>query len=362
MTRTLHVSTPQGSYDVVVGTGLLERAHELIPAPEGIELLPLVMDDALNETDGPRGARYEALRRSLGNLGAVSSISVQGEKSKSSQVLAMMWNWMAMIGAHRNDLVVAFGGGVTGDLAGFVAATYGRGLRWCVVPTTLLAMVDSSIGGKTGIDLDRGKNLVGAFHQPAVVISDVSTLETLPAGEMATGMAEAIKHGLIDDISLLDRIGSEDARIQAREPALLEELVAQAAAVKVRIVNDDVGERGARAFLNYGHTVGHALEALGEYTRWTHGQAISIGMMFVAHLAPMLGFADRVAEHRDALERQQLPVAGADFPFEDVAHMFAYDKKYDHGMRLVVLEDLGKPTLVRDVPEDVLRAAYEKVK
>jgi 3-dehydroquinate synthase len=352
----LRVSTPGGAYPVHVGAGLLERADELIEALPGIENVFVLADGAHEGKEGP-------LLGALARGGArVVCAHVQGERSKSVASAEALWARLAESGFHRNDLLVAFGGGVAGDLAGFVAATYHRGMPWAIVPTTLLAMVDSSIGGKTAIDLPLGKNLVGAFHQPVAVIADVATLGTLPDDAFATGMAEVVKHGLIDDLSLLERLDADAVRIGARDHAALAELVTQAAAVKVRIVNEDETERGARAYLNYGHTLGHALEALGGYTRWTHGQAIAIGMMFVAHLAPLLGYADRVAEHADALRAHGLPLTGAQFSFEDVAAMFARDKKYEAGMRFVVLEDLGKPAVVRDVPEDALRAAYEKVR
>jgi len=357
--RTLDVDTPGGSYPVHIGTGLLERAHGLIPTQGSLQKIALFMDSALQ---GERGDGAARLRSSLVTLADIAEIAGSGEQWKSTEGLADVWRWMSTANLHRSDLVVAFGGGVTGDLAGFAAATYNRGMPWIVVPTTLLAMVDSSIGGKTAIDLPGGKNLVGAFHQPRAVIADVTTLSTLPPATFATGMAEVVKHGLIDDPALLELVERDRSRIEARDPEALEELVAHAAAVKVRIVNEDETEQGARAFLNYGHTLGHALETLGEYTRWTHGQAISIGMMFAAHLASLLGHGDRVDAHRAALELQGLPTTGAHFSYDDVARMFTRDKKYDAGVRFVVLEDLGKPRLVREVPDDALRAAYELVR
>lgn len=358
MTHELRVEIPGRSYSVWVGEGLLARAHEFIPVPERAELLALVSDASVASLHGARaraGLR-ESKRR-------VEEFTLEpGEQSKTPATAEVLCRWLASIGAHRADLLVALGGGVVGDLAGFAAATYHRGIAWVPMPTTLLGQVDASIGGKTAVDLPEGKNLVGAFHQPVTVIADTGTLATLPEAAFATGMAEVIKHGLIDDADLLARLHAERAQILARDAAALTVLVAQAAAVKVRVVSADETEHGARAFLNYGHTLAHALETLGGYTRWTHGEAVAIGMMFAAHVSPALGYSDRIEEHRVAIEAYGLPTGGAREPYEAVAAAWTKDKKYDAGVRFVVLEDLGKPALVRDVPETALRAAYEAVR
>jgi 3-dehydroquinate synthase len=223
-------------------------------------------------------------------------------------------------------------------------------------------MVDASIGGKTAIDIPEGKNLVGAFHQPRAVIADTRALQTLSDRTFATGMAEVIKHGLIDAGPLRAWLLGNVEEIDARAPQTLETLVADAAAVKIRIVSQDEKEHGARAFLNYGHTLAHALETLGGYEGLTHGEAVALGMMFAAHLAVELGLADRVKEHRDALEAFDLPTGGARAPLDEVTAVMARDKKYQAGMRFVVLEDLGKPKIARDVPDDAIARAYEAVR
>jgi 3-dehydroquinate synthase len=356
--RELRVEIPDHSYQVYVGVGLLERAHELIPTAAEAELVAHVSDA---RAAGFHGARAEA---GLAPLGLpVETFSVEpGEESKTVAHAEAMWRWLSDVGSHRRDFLAALGGGVVTDLVGFVAANYHRGIGWVAMPTTLLAQIDAAIGGKTGVNLPGGKNLVGAFHQPIAVIADVGALATLPGDVFATGMAEVIKHGLIAAPELLERARARLSRILARDPEVLEELVADAAAVKVAIVRRDPTERGEREHLNYGHTLGHALEALGEYSRFVHGQAVALGMMFAAHLAAELGYPDRVSEHRAALDAYGLPTSGAREDFEAVAAAWARDKKYHRGIRFVVLEDLGRPAVVRDVPESALQKAYEAVR
>src|SRR5437763_1305591 len=198
-----------------------------------------------------------------------------GAASKSAVPLESMWRWLAAVGMRRPDVVAALGGGVVGDAAGFAAATYHRGVPLVQMPTTLLGQIDSAIGGKTAIDLPEGKNLVGAFHQPRAVVCDTTTLQTLPDHEFATGMAEAIKHALIAPGTLADRLTAQSDVITARDPETLATLVVDAAAVKVRIVEEDQTEQAGRAFLNYGHTLAHAVEALAGYAGPTHGEAVA---------------------------------------------------------------------------------------
>ncbi|MFA5889364.1 MAG: 3-dehydroquinate synthase [Actinomycetota bacterium] len=357
--RRLEVHIPGSPYDLWIGPGLLERSAEFLgESVRGAEICALVSDAHV------AGLHGERARRGLRDTGLrLEEFTVEpGEVSKSLGTAEVLWRWLAHTGAHRSDVVVALGGGVVGDLGGFVAATYHRGMPVVHMPTTLLGQVDSSIGGKTAIDLPEGKNLVGAFHQPRVVICDTDSLATLPEGAFATGLAEVVKHGFIGAPDLLQWLRSERDAILAREPETLELLVADAAAVKIGVVEEDETEQGTRAHLNYGHTLGHALEVLGGYTRWTHGQAVAVGMMFAAHLAAELGLGDRVAAHRDALESFGLPVGAAGEEFDRVAEAWRRDKKFDSGTRFVVLEDVGSPVVVRDVPERALRASYEAVR
>ena len=345
------------SYRIVVGPDLLARAGELFDTPKA-EAIALISDAAV------AGLHGESARAGLAATGLrVEAFALEpGESSKSVAVLESLWRWLASSGFHRADVVAALGGGVVGDVGGFAAATYNRGLALVQMPTTLLAQVDSAIGGKTAIDLPEGKNLAGAFHQPIVVVCDTTTLQTLPPAAFKTGMAEVIKHALISTGTLADRLAGHSEAIVARNATALATLVREAAAVKVRVVQQDETEHGARASLNYGHTLAHALEALSNYAGPTHGEAVAIGMMFAANLATELGYPDRAGVHRTLLETYDLPTTGAGFEYEDVARAWLRDKKYEAGMRFVVLEDLGRPVLVNDVPESALRKAYEAVR
>ena len=355
----LHVDLGPRSYTIFVGHGLLEHCGDFIPVRDGkTELIALVTDASV---EGLHGGRARVGLASLGRR--VEQLTIEpGERSKDIATLGSMWRWLAGIGAHRNDVVVALGGGVVGDTGGFAAATFNRGMPLVQMPTTLLGQVDSAIGGKTAIDLPEGKNLVGSFHQPRAVVADTATLQTLPDAVFATGMAEVVKHALISPGPLMDRVSDDAETIIRRDPAALVLLVVDAAAVKVRAVEEDEIEHGARAFLNYGHTLAHALEAVSGYGSLTHGEAVAIGMMFAATLAAELGYVDRVGVHRSLLETYGLPTTGAGFDYDDVARAWIRDKKYEAGMRFVLLEDLGRPTLVRDIPEATLRKAYEAVR
>jgi 3-dehydroquinate synthase len=355
--QILQVDLGTRSYPIVVGADLLVRAREFIEAPKA-ETIALVSDAAV------AGLHGGSARRGLESTAArVEQFTLEpGEASKSAETLESLWRWLAGIGMHRSDLVAALGGGVVGDVAGFAAATYNRGVPLVQLPTTLLGQIDSAIGGKTAIDLPEGKNLVGAFHQPKAVICDTATLQTLPDAVFTTGMAEVIKHALIAEGTLADRLGAQSDAITSRDPEALTTLVVEAAGVKVRVVEEDETEQAARAFLNYGHTLAHALETVAGYAGRSHGEAVAIGMMFAANLATELGYADRVGIHRSLLETYGLPTTGAGYEYEDVARAWLTDKKYDAGMRFVLLEDLGRPVLVRDVPESALRKAYEAVR
>lgn len=345
----IKVALPGRGYSIWVGPGLLARAGELIAMPEAAEVIALITDTAV----GPLYA--ERLARGLAAGGAAGPARVErytfeaGEESKSLAGAEAALRWLASIGAHRHDLVVALGGGVVGDLGGFVAGTYGRGTPVVQVPTTVLAQVDAAIGGKTAVNLPEGKNLAGVFHQPIAVLADVDTLATLPDAEFRSGLAEVVKHGLIADTGILADLERED--LSSRDPGAL-----------TRVVERDETEQGERAILNYGHTLAHALETLGGYRTWRHGEAVAIGMVFAAHLAARLGFADRVAEHVRAISAIGLPTRGAAGPLADLAAAWTRDKKYRRGMRFVVLEDLGRPRVVSDVPEADIRAAYEAVR
>lgn len=344
----LEVNVGGVSYPIIVGAGASKEAARF--APENAERCGLVIDPNVLALHG------DAIRAAL-PAHDVFAIA-HGEEHKDPSNLAALWSALAATGFHRGDWICAVGGGVTTDLAGFAAATYHRGMAVVHVPTTLLGQVDAAIGGKTAVDLPEGKNLVGAFHQPRAVLCDTDLLRTLPTPVFATGMAECIKHALIADPGLLD-----DARgITPRsEDDALGSFIARSAAVKARIVTSDPTEKGDRVYLNYGHTLAHALESYHHFAM-PHGDAVAIGMMFAARLAADLGYADLTGIHRMALTAVGLPIGGAGAPYAAIRELWARDKKYDRGMRFVLLEDVGKPILVRDIPEAALNAAYERIR
>lgn len=360
--RRVRVATSP-SYSVVVGRGLLDRVPELVKLPSGVEKVCLVSHPRIRRLWGGPLARSFKGRR----ISATWWTFPEGEERKTIETAARLTRAMAKAGLHRGDVVVALGGGVVGDLAGFAASTYARGVGLVQVPTTLLAMVDASIGGKTGVNLQQGKNLVGTFHQPLGVIADVDVLTTLPERELRGGLAEVVKYGFIADPSLAELVARErDAIIERR--ADLEGLVTRCARTKAGIVAADEREAGVRAILNYGHTLGHALEALSVAGRLRgsqklhHGEAIAIGMVYAAVVSELSGRAEEelVAQHRRILADVGLPTTVEGVAWSEVRERMGMDKKYKRGMRLVVLDRLGKP-VVRAVPERTLKRAFAEV-
>jgi 3-dehydroquinate synthase len=286
-----------------------------------------------------------------------------GEAGKSLDVLGAMYDWLASLPLARGDLVVGLGGGVVTDLAGFVAATWHRGVAVVHLPTTLLGQVDAAIGGKTGINLGAGKNLVGAFHQPLVVVADTAALDTLPARELRAGMAEVIKCGFIRDPGILDLL--EDDPAAALDPAgdVLGDLVRRAVTVKAAIVAADAHEHGERALLNYGHTFGHVLETLTGYTRYRHGEAVGIGMRYAARVGELAGISRRGLEERTVrlLDRMGLPTACVPLDSEAVLATMGRDKKVRNGVRMVLCEQPGVARIVPAPDRSVLDAVLAAV-
>jgi len=354
----IKIAAASRSYSVWVGPGLFERASELIPLPERAEVAAVVTDgrvQALQEQRLDAGFAGTQLRMARFAL-------EPGERSKTIADIEGLARGFADAGMHRGDIVLSLGGGVVTDVAGFAAAIYHRGVAVAHLPTTILAQVDAAIGGKTGVNLPEGKNLVGAFHQPVAVLADVTALATLPEEELRSGLAECVKHAFLADTGLANVLVDEREAIFDRDADVLTRVVSRAAEVKARVIERDETEAGERAALNYGHTLGHALEALGGYERWRHGEAVSIGMTFAAALAAELGLPNFIAEHRRVLEALGLPTRGVgDVPFKAVWEVMRGDKKYDAGIRFVVLEAPGRAKIVSDVPREALERAYEEV-
>jgi 3-dehydroquinate synthase len=284
-----------------------------------------------------------------------------GEASKNLETVRECYDWLLDHRAERGSAIVALGGGVVGDLAGFVAATYLRGVPFVQVPTSLLSMVDASIGGKVGVDHTRGKNLIGAFYPPRLVVTDPSLLTTLSPRALRDGIAEAIKHALIMDPPMLDIIERDADRLLALEPELTTEFVARNAALKARVVTQDEREGGLRMILNYGHTTAHAIEAVTGYTRVMHGEADAVGMTAAAEIGRRMGATPASIGERQAtiFARYDLPTRMPGIDANAVIAAIAYDKKVAASKpRWVLLEDAGQPVIRDDVPADIVRAVY----
>lgn len=347
------------SYDVVVGRGLLPTVGPSVRAAGGRRAV-VVADAAIAAT---HAAAVEAGLRSAG-IEAATLVVRSGETSKSMTEAGRLWDALAERAVDRRTHVVAVGGGVVGDLAGFVAATFGRGLAFWQVPTTVVAQVDSAIGGKTGINLAAGKNLVGAFWQPRGVIADIDTLATLPAREFVSGFAEVVKYGMILDEAFFGWLEGNVGPLLAHDPAALAHAVERSAALKAGVVERDERElTGLRAVLNYGHTFAHAYETAAGYGTLLHGEAVAIGMARAARLARDMGrVSEELVARQDRLLRGLgLPVdppPGADLPVENLLEIMSRDKKAVGGeLRFVLPSRIGHVELVDGVPTALVRRA-----
>lgn len=355
------VNTTQGSYRVIVGRDVVDDLGSELKKT-GLTGRAFLVADVVMFPSALRRAQ-EALERG-GYETHVLALEI-GEANKNLETVQLVYEWLADLRAERRDIVVAMGGGVTGDLVGFAAATWLRGVAVVQVPTSLAAMVDSSIGGKTGVNIAKGKNLLGAFHQPKLVLQDIAHLESLPAREMAAGWAEAVKHGLILDAKLLDkfeRLAPQMAALEGEEPVAA---IRRSVAIKGEIVSADEFENGDhRILLNYGHTIGHAIEKVSGYGTYLHGEAVAIGMMAAAGIAERLGMIDSelVERQRRVLQSYNLPITANDLNGDALIEATKSDKKSRSGtIRWVLLEGPGKATTRRDVPNDVVRDAVQSV-
>ncbi|AZI57462.1 3-dehydroquinate synthase [Nakamurella antarctica] len=350
----VRVETP-APYNVTIGRGLL---GELVEAARGSAKAALIHTETLKAT-------AEVVREAMIEAG-IDTNMVQvpdAEDGKNLEVLGFCWNVFGQMGLGRTDVVVGLGGGAVTDLAGFAAATWMRGIKIVQVPTTLLAMVDAAVGGKTGINTDAGKNMVGSFHEPSAVIVDLATLETLPRNELVAGMAEIVKCGFIADPIILDIIeAGPEAAVDPTGPQLAE-LVQRAITVKAEVVAKDLKESDLREILNYGHTLAHAIEKREKY-RWRHGAAVSVGLVFAAELARAAGrLDDETADrHLTVLHSLGLPTTYDPGAFYDLVKIMGSDKKTRSGMlRFVILDGLGKTSRLEGPDPMLLAAAYSVV-
>ncbi|MFE9379690.1 3-dehydroquinate synthase [Streptomyces sp. NPDC006855] len=343
-------------YEVLVGHQLLGELPQLIG--DRAKRVAVLHPEALAETG-------EAVREDLADQG-YEAIAIQlpnAEEAKTAEVAAYCWKALGQTGFTRTDVIVGIGGGATTDVAGFVAATWLRGVRWIAIPTTVLGMVDAAVGGKTGINTAEGKNLVGAFHPPAGVLCDLAALASLPVHDYVSGMAEVIKAGFIADPVILDLVESDPEGARTPSGPHTAELIERSIRVKAEVVSSDLKESGLREILNYGHTLGHAIEKNERY-KWRHGAAVSIGMVFAAELGRLAGRLDDATadRHRTILESVGLPLTYRGDQWPKLLENMKVDKKSRGDLlRFIVLDGIGKPTVLEGPDPAVLLAAYGEV-
>ena len=352
--ETLEVGLGTRSYPIHIGAGILDDGRLYAPYL-GSAQTAIITDRVVAPLYLGR------LRQALQSVGArVTEVVIDsGEEAKRWETLDGVFDALLAGRCDRQTVVIALGGGVVGDLAGFAAAVYQRGVPFVQVPTTLLAQVDSSVGGKTAINHVRGKNMIGAFHQPLAVIADVATLGTLPEREVRAGLAEVLKHGFILDAEFVAWLEGNLEGILAGEPDALVHAIRRSCELKAGIVAADEREGGVRALLNFGHTFGHAIEAGVGYGQWLHGEAVAAGMVMAAELSARAGLVGEVEVRRlrSLVLRAGLPVAGPNLSVERYLELMAVDKKAAGGrVRFVVLEAMGRAALRNDLDESLVRA------
>ena len=355
--ETVRVNLAERSYDIQIGAGNLAAAGRFLMDRAKVTHVVIVTDDNVQKSHAMRAAE------SLGEQDIeVDVISIDpGEESKSVALAAGLWQGLLDLGADRKTVVAAVGGGVVGDMAGFVAATYARGLRFVQIPTSLLAQVDSSVGGKVGVNLPEAKNMVGAFLQPLGVLIDTGTLTTLPTNEYRAGLAEVVKYGAILDAEFFQHLEANAPALIERRDEVLVPVIARCCRLKADVVEkDEREESGLRAVLNFGHTFGHAFEALSGYGTLLHGEALAIGMVCAARLAERLGRVDApfTARLRTLLQTFGLPVNVPKLDPEQILNAMMHDKKVQHGkLHFVLPSRMGHVELVGQIDAADVRAA-----
>ena len=352
--QTLYVELGERRYPIFIGSDLDPQAL-LAPYIHGKQVMIVS-----NTTVAPLYLqRYQTAIEALDKRVA-TCILPDGEKYKDSQHLNLIFDALLEARFNRDCTVLALGGGVIGDMAGFASACFQRGVYFIQVPTTLLSQVDSSVGGKTGINHPLGKNMIGAFQQPQVVLADMSQLSTLPDRELSAGLAEVIKYALLGDESFLVWLEEHMDALVARDEKLLAEAVYRSCAHKARIVANDEKEQGERALLNLGHTFGHAIESYMGYGVWLHGEAVATGMVMAADLSQRMGWISQedLERTKKIISRAQLPIVCPKIPLDDFLAYMAHDKKVLNGqLRLVLLKQLGKAVITRDFDLELMKQA-----
>ena len=343
------VETTGGNYPVWVGWGILDDIGKRTKEYLSPSCVYIITDESILEH-----ARKVQISMEKSGIASHVYIVPPGESSKTLETVQQIYSWLAGRKAERRHLIVAVGGGVIGDMAGFVAATYLRGMPFVQVPTTLLAMMDASIGGKVAVDLPQGKNLVGAFYQPKFVLSDVETLVSLPERELNSGWAEAIKHGLILDQDLLGIFENRVNEVRSLDRDIATEIIRKSVAIKANVVSRDERETlGIRILLNYGHTIGHAIESSTGYTKYLHGEAVSIGMMAAAKIGQFAGVLreEEVIRQENVLKAYGLPVRAQGLDAKEIIEATTSDKKTSDGIvNWVLLKGLGNAVTNNKIP------------
>lgn len=355
---TLTVELGARSYPIMIGNGLLGQSGRLDACIDARKIL-IVSNDVVAPI-------YLGPLRSMLTGQQVHSVELpDGEANKTLPVLQSVLDQLVEQRFGRDDLIITLGGGVVGDMGGFAAAIYQRGIRFIQVPTTLLAQVDSAVGGKTGVNHPGGKNLIGAFHQPSCVLIDTDTLRSLPDRELSAGLAEVVKYGLIADPELFDWLERQTEALVRRDPATLNHAIRRSCEIKAEIVAEDEHERGKRALLNLGHTFGHAIEQCAGFGNWLHGEAVAAGICMAARFSERLGMLDTGSVRRieTLLQRANLPIEPPKVSAQDFFAAMSIDKKVIAGeIRLVLLNDIGDAVVTPDYPShellDMLREQF----
>ena len=361
MVNVVKVNLGKRTYPIIIGSGILAKlGHYLKSVNPGADAF-IITNAWLKNKYGTK------LGRVLAKAGIEHYFKLvpDGEKAKSMAVAAMVIRDLARFDQRRKVFVIALGGGVIGDLSGFVASVYKRGINYIQIPTTLLAQVDSAIGGKTALDLDRGKNLVGAFYQPRLVLSDVSFLSSLSLEQFGSGMAEVIKYALIRDPRLFNLLKRKSRQILGRQSRQLQSIILACSRIKAKIVSRDEKETlGLRSVLNFGHTVGHAIEAAGGYRGYNHGQAVGLGMIAAVELSALLGLTNpaNALRLRELLKVYGLPVKIKNTPLAKVLKAHYYDKKFSgKENKFILIGSIGQTRIVRNVKLELIKAAIARI-
>jgi 3-dehydroquinate synthase len=350
--QTLIVDLGDRSYPIHIGTGLLERAELIVP-----HLAQKRVMIVTNTTVAPLYLGRLTATLEAGGVSVAQVVLPDGEAYKNWETLNLVFDALLTDRAERKTTLIALGGGVIGDMTGFAAACYQRGVPFIQIPTTLLSQVDSSVGGKTGINHPLGKNMIGAFYQPKVVLADTGTLQTLPPRELSAGLAEVIKYGLIWDAEFLAWLEASMDKLRALDAAAITHAIYRSCEIKAQVVGQDEREGGIRAILNLGHTFGHAIETGMGYGNWLHGEAVAAGMVLAAQTSQRMGWISEadVERTRALIRAAGLPDVAPDLGVDTYLEYMGHDKKVEGGkMRFVLLKKLGEAVITGDVPTDVL--------